>query len=302
MKTFNAPTEDFVRLARTTLSSDAAAGSSVALTVDNNNGIAQDAYVVIGTEGSEKAEIQRVSAAVTPGTGITVATLTHKAGETVTVFRYNQRKFYGSLTVDGSYTEITAAGSPKTIGVDNPQGTMFEYSGNEGYAWFKSTYFNSTESIETDIADSVAVPGDQSGRYSTIYAIRKHAGLAGNPFYSDERIEAKRKQAENEIDSVLYSKYTLPLAEVPAILNNVCELLAAGYLDYEEFGGDGEGVKWLGSARGILKSIQEETQRLIGSDGQELATKELASAVQSYPDTVNNDDGPSQKFSMRQVF
>lgn len=306
MRQFIAPTEDFIKLERSELAADASAGSNISLTLQNNDGLAQYDFIVIGLEGSEKAEIQQINAAVSGATAVQVETLkfAHKTGEIVTKYRYNKRKFYGSLTVSGSYTELTSDDSPKSIKVDDPQGTTFEYAGSEGYTYFKATYYNSYELIETDLEDSTAVAGDQTSRYTSIYAIRKHAGVLGNPYYSDDRVEAKRKQAENEINSVLFNKYTIPLAEVPALISYICELLAAGYIDYEEFGGDGQGVKWLGEARGILKSIQDERQRLIGADGTELESKDRASTVQSYPDGVDNDsdEGPSRRFSMNQTF
>jgi hypothetical protein len=80
-------------------------------------------------------------------------------------------------------------------------------------------------------------------------------------------------RAENEINSVLFSKYVLPLSTVPAIIENCCTLLAAGYMDYQEFGSEGEGVKWLGEARGILNSIKKGVQVLLDEDGNELAKK-----------------------------
>lgn len=304
MKTLIAPTEDFIKLERGEIASDVSAGSNVSITLLNNDHFAQYDYIAIGIEGSESCELQQISSAVSGSTVIQVGTLkfAHKAGEPVRKYRYNQRKFYGSLTQNGSYVELTGDGSPANIQVDDPQGTLLEYTGDDGYTYFKSTYFNSYTNETTDIDESNAVSGDQSARYTSIYAIRKHAGILGNPYYSDDRVENKRKQAENEINSVIFSKYNLPLAEVPALVTYVCELLAAGYIDYEEFGGDGEGVKWLGTARGILKAIQEERQRLIGADGLELYSKDGASTVQSYPDGVDNDNGPVRVFTMNQQF
>lgn len=293
MRFLIAPTEEFIKLERTTLNADAVAGSSVSLTVVDNNGFSQNDYIVIGYECSELAELEQINAAVTPGTTVRVGTLkfNHKAGEPVTRYRYNQRKYYGSLTETGTYVELTAYGSPADIQVDDPQGTQFEYSGVEGYTYFKATYYNSTSADETDIADSTAVAGDQSGRYATLYDIRKHAGLAGNALYSDYRMEQKRKQAENEIDSAIMGRYVLPLEEVPALISRICELLAAGYIDYEEFGKDGEGVKWLGEARALLKAIQDGRQRLIGSDKTELTTNTKVNVVNGYPDSTA--DSPS---------
>jgi phage gp36-like protein len=227
---------------------------------------------------------------------ITVATLkfNHVKDEPFTLYRFNKRKFYGATSQTGSFTELTSDGSPKDISVDDPQGTLFEYSGSE-LTYFKATYFNSETSEETDIADSDAVLADESTRYASIWAIRKHAGLAGNPLYSDVRLEMKRKQAENEINSALAAKYILPLSEVPALLSQICELLAAGYIDYEEFGKNGEGVKWLGEARSLLKAIQNGTRLLIGSDGLELARQTKVGVLDGYP---NDEDTDAAQFSM----
>src|SRR5258706_10941330 len=102
-------------------------------------------------------------------------------------------------------------------------------------------------------------------------------------------METKRKQAENEINSAIMARYILPLAEVPALISRICELLAAGYIDYEEFGKDGEGVKWLGEARALLKAIQKGTQRLIGSDDTELAVNAKVNRLSGYPDDTADD-------------
>lgn len=295
MKSFVCPTEDFVRVELGTLAADASAGSNVTLTLINNDGLADNDFIAIGHEGNELCELAQINAAVTAGTTVRVGTLkfNHKAGEPIVKYRYNQRKFYGATSETGSYTELTSDGSPADIQVDDPQGTRFEYS-DSTYTYFKSTYYNSTSAEETDIDDAVAVAGDQSGRYATLYDIRKHAGLAGNPLYSDYRLEQKRKQAENEINSAIMARYVLPLDEVPALVSRICELLAAGYIDYEEFGKDGEGVKWLGEGRALLKAIMDGKQRLIGSDYAELTVNTKVNRLSGYPD----DTADAATFSM----
>lgn len=293
MKTLIAPTEPFVIIEETKLDADVSAGSSVSLTLENNDQIADNTYLVIGRRGDELCELEQVNASPSGNTDAQVATLkfNHKKGEPVAIIRYNQRKFYGCATETGTYVELTSDGSPKDIQVDDPQGTLLEYTGST-YTYFKSTYYNSETDEETDIADAEAVLADESLRYSTIYAIRKHAGLAGNPLYPDSRIETKRKQAENEINSVIFAKYTLPLTEVPALLTQICELLAAGYIDFEEFGKDGEGVKWLGEARALLKAIAKGNQILIGADGTELTRQTEVGRLSGYPNnsTVDAED------------
>jgi phage gp36-like protein len=291
MKRLEAVTEPFIKSEETRLAADAAAGSSVTLSVENADGFSDQCFVVIGHEDSELAELQQVNEAPAGATSIRVALLkfNHQKGEPVTVYRFNQRKFYGSTSADGTYLELTSDGSPKDIQVDDPQGTVLEYTGDTA-THFKATYYNSETNEETDLGDSQASAADESARYASLWAIRKHAGLAGNPLYSDFRMEMKRKQAENEINSAIGSRYTLPLGEVPPLLSYVCELLAAGYIDYEEFGADSQGVKWLGEARALLKAIQGGTQLLLGADGTELGRVETTGTLGGYPDSEDTDD------------
>lgn len=303
MRLLVAPTEDFIKQERGSVASDATAGSSVTITLESNQGFAANDFVAIGYEGNELCELAQI-ASLSGNTGIVVSTLkfNHKAGEPVTMYRFNQRKFYGATSADGVYTELTGDGSPKTISVDDPQGTLLEYTGSD-YTYFKATYYNSTSATETAIADSEAVLADESLRFASIYGIRKMAGLAGNPYYSDMRIEQKRRQAENEVASAIYGRYSLPLGEVPPVIQQVTELLAAGYIDFEEFGSEGEGVKWLGEARAILGQIAKGSRLLIGADGVELATVTKTNVLSGYPDsTIDEGSDEDFKFKINQKF
>jgi phage gp36-like protein len=295
---------DVVQREKTALAADVSAGSNVSLSVENNDGFTANDYVVIGIEGSEKAELQQVASVSGSGT-ITVSTLkfAHKAGTPVTKYRYNQRKFYGATSATGSFTELTDDGSPKDIQVDDPQGTLLEYTGGEGYTHFKATYYNATTEDETDADDATTTEADESLRYTSIYKIRKQAGMVDNPYYSDADVEARRKQAENEVNSAIFSRYTLPLSEVPFLIENICTLLAAGYIDYEEFREDGEGKKWLGQARGMLKSIKKGEQVLLASDGTELTRVTRSNTLRSYPDsTLDDSTTEGRKFKVSNKF
>ena len=287
-----APTEDFIKLERTRLSADVVAGTNVTLPLESSDGLSANDFIVIGHEGNELSELQQINQSVSSDTSARVATLkfNHVKGEPVTKYRYNQRKFYGSLTETGTYTELTADGSPKAIQADDPQGTLLEYTGDEGYLYFKATYYNSVQALETDIADAMAVSADESLRYTSLYLIRKHAGMVGNPYYSELLLEVKRKQAENEVQSALAGRYTLPLTEIPALIQYVTTILAAGYIDYEEFGKDGEGVKWLGEARAILKGFQKGERLLIGSDGTELGRRDNADRLSGIPNDSTTEE------------
>lgn len=308
MRVLLAPTEDFIKRARTSLTAASAAGSSIVLNVANNAGITTNDWVVVGLEGSEQAELKQVTA-VTGQTQITVASLglAHTADEPVVLYRYNTRKFYGSTSPTGSYTELTGYGSPVAIKVNDPQGTILEYTGNEGYAYFKSTYWRTDTSEESNVIDANSVQGDESGRYCSIYAIKKQAGLTNNPFITDGIIEVYRKRAESEVDSYLNARYILPLInsqsipEIPWMVENVTVMLAAGYIDWEQLGVEGEGVKWLGQARGVLKNLQTPGgQQLLGSDKMEMQTQTRSSGVNGNPSS--NDDSNRRKFGMNQTF
>lgn len=309
MKTLLAPTEDFIKIASSKLAATATAGTSVVITLQNTDGFLVNDFAAIGWEGSEQGELCQITAVT--GETITVATLklSHLQDEPIRKYLYNARKFYGCATVSGFYVELTGYGSPMAIAVDDPQGSYLEYTGSEGYIYFKSTYFNTTTSSESDIANANAVLANDSGRYCSIYAIRKQAGLTNNPFVTDERIEINRKRAENEVNSYINSKYIIPLvntlgvAEVPFMIENCTTLLAAGYIDYQEFGADGQGVKWLGESRAILKNLQKPGgQQLIGSDNMEMQTRPLSNGVHSFPDKVDDCNGPAQYFTMGQRF
>lgn len=304
MKTLFAPTEDFIKVETTFLTADVAAGSNISLPVQSGINFANTDFVAIGLDGGEGSEIEQINAAVT-NSAMQVATLkfAHKKGDPVVKYRYNKRKFYGAITATGSFTELTGDGSPKDISIED-MGVALEYTGTT-YTYFKATYYNSQDTAETDIAQSTAVLADETKRYCSLYQIRKQAGLTNNPRISDGRVEEKRKQAENEINSLIFSRYTLPLTEIPDLINRLAYLLAAGYLDYEEYGSDGNGVKWLGEARAILKSIGNGTQRLIGADGTELSFTSSSNQMQGYPNVPfdsSDPDSPVQSFSRNMKF
>ncbi len=305
MKSLIAPIEDFIKVERTKLAADVSAGNDVSLTLENNDGLVDNDYLVIGEEGAEPAELQQINAVVSGATNAQVAILdrAHKKGESVTKYRYNKRKFYGCTTESGTYSELTSDGSPVDIQPDDPQGAQLEYTGAEGYIYFKATYYNSEELLETDVDDAQAVQADDSLRYAGIFQIKKQAGIHKNPYINDGQVEAKRKQAESEINSAIFARYSLPLSEVPGLITRICILLAGGYIDYEEYQADGEGKKWLGEARALIKAIQTGKQRLINSDGAELSVKADSSQLSGYPDdSIEEGDDDYRKFQIGDKF
>ena len=302
IKIFIAPTENFVLEEKSEIVTDVSAGNDATLVLENNQGFVENDYVVVKTPGKEQSHICKINAVVSGNTDIQVDTLKHalKEGDVAQKILYNQRKFYGCETEDGTFVEIVADGSPKDIEVDNPNGTILEYTGST-YLYFKATYYNSTTTSETVIADAKAILGSESNRYCSIYAIKRQAGLVENPYVSDVDIERKREAAENEIDSAIGHLYSLPLSEIPALIENTTVLLAAGYLDYQEFGSESGGVKWLGEARGILKNIEKGTRRLLGSDKAEL-TRLSGGRLKGYPDSDCEDEDCDRIFSVEDEY
>lgn len=298
MKVFTLPTEDFVFTEISKINTDVSAGNDATLVLENNDGFAENDFVAVKSVGDSQAHICKINAVVSGNTDIQVDTLKHnlKVGDKVVKILFNQRKFYGCLTKTGTYAEITSDGSPKDIEIDNPNGTLFEYTGST-YLYFKATYYNSVTTNETDVDDSEAAMGGESDRYCSIYAIKRQAGLVENQYVSDADIERKRNAAENEIDSAIGHLYSLPLTEIPALIENTTLLLAAGYLDYQEFGSESGGVKWLGEARGILKNITSGKRRLLGSDKVEL-TRLAASRLKGYPNSSCEDEDCDRVFSI----
>jgi len=294
MKILSALLEDYIKTEKSKVASDVSAGNDATIVLENNQGFVDDDYVIVKKEGNEQVHICKINAVVSGNTDIQVDTLKHNLveGDEVIKILYNQRKLYGCTTETGSYT----LKDTKDIEVDNPRGTFFEYTGAEGYLYFKCTYHNATTSEESSIADAVAVLGGESDRYCSLYQIKKQCGLTENPYVEDSIVENKRKQAENEIDSAIAQRYTLPLSEIPALIENITVLLAAGYLDYQEFGGEGAGVKWLGEARGLLKNIIKGQRRLLDSCGDELARKTSAQ-IKGYPDDSADDTADDRIFS-----
>src|SRR4051794_29187124 len=114
MRSLLAPTEPFIKVETSKLAADATAGSNVTLTLENNDGFANTDFIVVGHEGNELAELEQINQAISGSTNVRVATLkfNHVAGEPVTKYRFNKRKFYGATSADGSYTELTSEGSP----------------------------------------------------------------------------------------------------------------------------------------------------------------------------------------------
>jgi hypothetical protein len=297
MKSFLAPTENFIKSEKSELTEAATSGSNVTLKLKSNQGFADKDYVIVKKEGNEEAHICQINATVEGNTDIQVATLKHNLskGDQVVKILFNQRKFYGSLTKTGDYTELTDDGSPKDIEVDNPDGTLFEYTGSDGYLYFKATYYNSETLTETDTDDAVAVLGGESDRYCSINDIREEAGFNDNSYINDGQIEIFRQTAESEVKSSIYKLYSLPLSTIPDIIKGVVRLLAAGQLLYKEYGAEADGtskdgIEKIKEARSILKEIRNGSIILLDDSDEKLEASGADSSLEGIPNETTDDD------------
>src|SRR5690242_5111364 len=109
MKVLLAPTEDFIRRNHAQLAADASKGSSVELEFDNAAGFSANDYIVIGTEGSDTAELVQITDVADNTVTVNALQLDHLKDEPIVGYRFNQRKFYGSTSATGSFVELTTS-------------------------------------------------------------------------------------------------------------------------------------------------------------------------------------------------
>lgn len=130
--------------------------SGTSLTLKDNFALAESDYLILENIGTEKAEIIRITAAVTYGTAITVSacTFSHGVGTKVTKIRYNQVAIYGSTTAtDTSPTIIGSA-----TGIDVKRGAN-QIKATTTYAYYYARYYNVASTTYSSYSDSVAASG-----------------------------------------------------------------------------------------------------------------------------------------------
>ena len=308
MFVFNAPNESINEGEKTFFSSDFASGKII--NIENAAGYAGNDFLRIGRRGNEKSELAQID--TISGNAITVkANLSnaHDAGTEVVKMFYNQRKLYKETAAgSGSYAIL---GTAKTIEVDNPDGTLFEDSAGSALYRYKCTYYNSQTTIETALADAVAVYGGDSGAYCSIDDIREEAGFADNAYINDGDILKMRDKATNEIDSALKLTYTLPLSYVPEVITDIAKQLSAGRLLFKQYAGieplyEKLAKQKLREGRDMLKKISERTLVLLDADGNQLS-RVSTGKPSGWPDSSTEDEdednaGGGRMFTRLKVF
>jgi hypothetical protein len=247
------------------------------LIVDNAENLSTNDYLIIEKIGTEIAEIVKVAGVI--GQTITLSANTvfaHTDNTLVQKVLYNQRKFYRATSKTGVYSLL--AGGTKDIEVDRPEGTAFEDSVGLSTSWYKATYYNSTTLQETSLDDCTPSGGNDSDHYTSIYAIRKQAGLEESYGITEETISDYRDEAEGEFESRIAIVYSVPLTYKSKIVRQIVNLLAAGNLLIKEYGMEADieisksGARMLARANELIDKIVNGTLKLLDENGVLLGT------------------------------
>lgn len=129
--------------------------------------------------------------------------------------------------------------------------------------------------------------------YSTIPKIRSEAGYDGNVNIKNETILKFQARANAMINSIIGSRYVLPIVGANPILEMLETKLAAGYLMDDEYGEEAEGTERDGKAKiesvlgnekkkGDLSEITNGTVRLFDTNGVEYPLTG-SSTMRGYP-------------------
>lgn len=135
----------------------AVSAAGTALTVDSNNGFAANDYVVIGTLGSTKTELRKISS-VSGNTTINLVgdavAFDHGKDTVITKIPFNQVKFYRATSSGGTFSAIQTL----TIDVDQAE-TVYDYTAGVTTDYFKFSYNNSQTSTESTLSEEFAGTG-----------------------------------------------------------------------------------------------------------------------------------------------
>lgn len=239
-------------------------------TIENPQNFAANNYLFLGRRGSEGAELFSISSlasnVITASSG---ALRAHSRFDEALHLFGNKIKLYRAPNVDGNqpsdddFTAVTSG----TIDIDTDQ-LYTEYVDADGSSdyWYKYTYYNPVNDVETPLEDSSSERGGSIGIYASLFEIREEAGISNNRYISNSRVNDARKAAQEEVHSKLSGIYTLPFeTPVNSMINRIVKLLAAGFLLTSTYGV----VNALSTNNGDNKT--KEARDLL----QKLSTKEL---------------------------
>lgn len=274
----------------------AVAKGALNLKPENRQGYGNGDFLLISRPGKEICELRTV-ALNADGETIDVSALSfdHQRFAQLTSINGTHIKVYRAANVDGHVPadgSFVAVGSPLAIEVDQMFTNFTDPDGGAGY-WYKFTYYNPSAVSETPLADAVAVRGGGYGHYATIDQIKREAGFGSNPNITPAMVDERRVNAEDEINTTLGGIYAVPFADpVPAVINNITRLLAAGFLLQNQYGvftnASSVGDKKVKDARALLAQVKSGAITLQDATGTSIKQQQ---SVDIYPGNSTDDDG-----------
>lgn len=111
MKQIIFPTDPEIKIETSRLAADAAAGSSVTLTLDDNDGLTNTDFIAVGYEGAELCELEQINAAVSGATGGT--------------YTSDATNDYWTFTSTGTWTPTITPTSPAQSATQMMMGSSF---------------------------------------------------------------------------------------------------------------------------------------------------------------------------------
>ena len=294
---------DLTKQETTQLTADATAGSSVVLSVKNNQGFAENELIIIKRAGREKCEKEKITA-VTGNDKITVETLrlNHIEDEAIRKVPYDQVVLY--YLVGEIYTAI---GTWTDINYDDLV-TYIDHEAGTSETWYKAEFRHSVSGRESGQSDAFEITSDV--HYCTINDILEEAGFLSNKYIEPDRIYRTRASAEAEVKGSISSVYTLPLDKTCELTKIITKLLAAGWLMWQEYGEeasgtDKDGIAKVKEARSMLKAIRSKSLPLLDASDTEPTKK--GSSLSGWPDDTtkdadDDDSGGAIHFRISQKF
>lgn len=169
---------------KTFFESDTSSGTST-ISV-NGFGFSADDYVVLGQEGTEKAEIIKISSA--SNTSITFATnivYNHSRGEKIQLIQYDKIHIEYKIGIEAGYSNL----SNIDIKIDELETAYINdtvYSGTPENVYYRYYFYSSDDGVDfgTESGYSVWVSDNYEG-YNTVYSITKRALAQIGEGYSD---------------------------------------------------------------------------------------------------------------------
>lgn len=273
----------------------AATASGVnSLPVQDVDDFATSGYVLIGTKGAGTSELLQAGT-ISGATTIPLTTNTAQAhnqfdpvyplfGNQINVYRATDAGL-GQQPADASFSLIA------TVAIDYSEATT-SYTdplGGGGY-WYKFTYFNSTNSGETDIGSATAVRGSFTVSYCSLDEIRRQAGFANSPFVIDDQIDEKRQAAQDEINGALDEFYETPLQPpINDFLKQICIRLSAGLLRQAQYSAISDpqvnGTNMYNAAQTDLKRLILKERVLTNKQGQPLDSTGATGGIEGWPNS-----------------